>query len=93
MEGYTKYANKEALELARWAHEENNRIKASKLKRIADKMEDKYRNTKEFQRDIDAPYKCVFKPIVPLSPPGQPNDPQPQSERNPFEIGTTRGED
>lgn len=48
--GYTQYANKSALNLAIWALEEKERIKASKLKTIADKMEDRYRNSKEFKK-------------------------------------------
>lgn len=47
--GYTKFANKKALKLAKWALEEKNRVKASKLKMAADNMEDKYRNSREFK--------------------------------------------
>jgi len=44
------YANNNALEVARWAYEEfdtGNRIKASKLKRISDKMENKCRGFRD----------------------------------------------
>lgn len=83
MEGYTKYANDKARKLGKWSLEENNRIKASKLKRIADKMEDKYRKTKEFKRNKNRVGECVFVPLIPLGPP-QPKD------KNPFKTGTTR---
>jgi len=53
--GYKKYANEEAFELAVWSielllEENGDRIKASKIKKIADKMEDKYKNTKKYKR-------------------------------------------
>jgi len=51
--GYTSYASEAALDLAHWALNEfnnGNRVKASKLKRIADKMEDKKRDSKEYKR-------------------------------------------
>jgi hypothetical protein len=51
------YANDNALEVAKWALEEfdaENRIKASKLKRVADKMEDKYRDTREYKTLVQA---------------------------------------
>ena len=44
------FASKAALKLARWALEENDRIKASKIARIADKLEEKYVNSKEFKK-------------------------------------------
>ena len=46
--GYVKYGNDAALYLAIWALEENDRVKASKLKKVADKMEDKYRDSRKF---------------------------------------------
>lgn len=48
--GYINYASDAALEVAAWALEEKDRLKATKLKRIADKLEDKYRCSKEFKR-------------------------------------------
>lgn len=51
--GYQAYASEAALELAHWALNEfnnGNRVKASKLKRIADKMEDKKRDSREYKR-------------------------------------------
>lgn len=51
--GKTKYANEEALELAVWSigiFRNDNRIKAYKMKMIADKMEDKYRDSKKFKK-------------------------------------------
>lgn len=43
--GYKSYASSEAYDLAVWALETPNRIKASKMKKIADKMETKKRNS------------------------------------------------
>lgn len=70
MKGYESYANGEALELAEWAVECNNRVKASKIKQIADKMEDKYReNSPEFKRmkaENRRPggvHHCLFTPL------------------------------
>lgn len=41
--GHQKYLSEEALKLAKWAIDTNSRPKALKMKRIADKMEDKKR--------------------------------------------------
>lgn len=43
--GYKSYASDEAYELAVWSLETPNRIKASRMKKIADKMETKKRNS------------------------------------------------
>ncbi len=43
MNWYEAYFSEEAYELDQWAYYENNRIKASKLKKFATKLESKYR--------------------------------------------------
>lgn len=52
--GYTRYASSEACELASWAiglyQKNKSRVEATKIKKIADKMEDKYRNSKKYKR-------------------------------------------
>ena len=44
--GFDAYYSDAAYDLAEWAIECNNRIKASKLKKIADKMEAKKRDNR-----------------------------------------------
>jgi len=93
--GYDMYANREALELAQWALEEfqnGDRVKASKMKKIADKMEDKYRNSSEFKaleysnraarRTGDGVVIFHYTPLVrPESPKPQTPNPKLRKER------------
>lgn len=53
---YEKYFNQQAIDLARWSLAElyfGNRIKASKLNKIANKMEEKYRRERNILSNAD----------------------------------------
>jgi len=90
--GYQAYASEAALELAHWALNEFNngsRVKASKLKKIADKIEDKKRNSKEYKRVQEENRMAIVRkrgvvkyqhtPLIRPVPPPQPPRPQPET--------------
>lgn len=65
---YEGYFNNKSVELFRWATDElssGNRTKASKIKKVADGMEYKYRQTSEHKAMVDGRlgYKTLAFPL------------------------------
>lgn len=71
------YYNQEAYALAQWAREENNRIKASHIARVADRLEQRY--IKHYECEELIPYGIrPPRGVGSLSlPPGPPPPPMP----------------
>lgn len=70
---YDAYYSRTALELMMWAREENNRLKASRIAKVAQSVEERYR--KAHWEEVADPYRkpsplllAPPKPPFPLEP-------------------------
>ena len=65
MNYFRAFYSQQAYQIARWALEENSRIKASRLMRIADTMEARYRQRNNSERGWAQPTMLFIPDDVP----------------------------
>jgi hypothetical protein len=70
--GFGSYYSKPALELAWWAAEEKNRIKATRIKVISNRLEERYRKNHDTKKKVSNGRVTKFNSPTPVFRPVPP---------------------